>query len=209
MNEHLRKTGIVPVLKITDANKALPLADALYEGGLDILEVTFRTDAAAQAIEKISAAREKVVVGAGTVLSVEQLRRAMESGAKFAVSPGFNRKVAEYALSQNFPFFPGVITPTEVEAALELGYRTLKFFPAESFGGVKTLKSLSAPYSMVSWMPTGGINAQNIADYLSFEKVIACGASCMAEEKLIAAEDYAEITRRARQLCAVRDEVRK
>ncbi len=209
ISDKIRSAGVVPVIRIEDAERAVPLAQVLCRGGLPVLEVTFRTSSAQAAIEKIAKACPDVTVGAGTVLSEEQVERAADSGASFLVSPGSNARVIERALKAGLAVFPGVVTPTEVEAALAFGLKVLKFFPAESFGGVKTLKSLSAPYSSVEWMPTGGINSGNLAEYLSFSKVIACGASCMVKEELLRAGDYAQIERLTAEMAAVRDSVRK
>lgn len=205
----IREAGVIPVIKIEDVGQALPLAQALCRGGLPVLEVTFRTSSAQAAIERIVKACPGATVGAGTVLSEEQVVRAADSGAAFVVSPGSNPRVIERALKAGLAVFPGVVTPTEVENALSFGLKVLKFFPAESFGGVKTLKSLSAPYASVEWMPTGGINGANLAEYLSFSRVIACGASCMVKEELLRAGDYAQIERLASEIAAVRDSVRK
>lgn len=208
MLENMRRAGIIPVIKIEDAQKAQPLAEALSEGGLDCIEITFRTAAAAKAIENIAKNCKNVCVGAGTVLSTEQAQRALDAGAQFIVSPGSNDKVIEYVLKKGVPMVPGVITPTEIENVLSFGLSVMKFFPAESFGGVKTLKSLSAPYANVEWIPTGGINQNNIGDYFSFKKVLACGASCVATDEMIAAGRFDEIKAKALEFTALKNKYR-
>jgi len=187
--------GIVPVVKIDNADDAKPLAKALLEGGLPIAEITFRTEAAEQAIRNITGEFPEMLVGAGTVLNVEQAERAINAGVKFIVSPGFNPKVVQYCIDKNVPITPGCSNPTDIEMALDFGLETVKFFPAEAFGGLKTLKAMSAPYGMMKFIPTGGINAKNINDYLAFNKVLACGGSWMVKSDLTASGNFAEITR--------------
>lgn len=189
----LSQTGIIPVVKLETPESTLPLADALSAGGLPAMEITFRTDCAAEAIMLVSRSRPDIVVGAGTVLTVEQAERAIYSGAQFIVSPGLNPKVVEYCLSKSIPVVPGCVTPTEIEAALSLGLDTVKFFPAEAFGGLKALKALSAPYSGVRFMPTGGISLDNAAEYLAFSKVFACGGSFMVTDSLIKSGSFDKI----------------
>lgn len=190
MVARLRALRILPVIVIEDANDAVPLARALSEGGLPAAEVTFRTAAAADAIRRMVDADPAMLVGAGTVLTPEQARAAREAGASFIVSPGFGPAVVDYCLGEGIPIFPGVATPTEVEAALAKGLKTLKFFPAEPMGGVKFLKAIAAPYGMVAWMPTGGVNRENIRGYLDFKKVVACGGSWMAPSEWISGKQF-------------------
>lgn len=202
MVSQLKQLRIVPVITIQDAKDAVPLGRALSEGGLPCAEVTFRTAGAAEALRRIAAELPDMLVGAGTVLTPEQAREARDAGAKFIVSPGFGPRVVDYCLEHDIPIFPGVCTPTEIEAAMEKGLRTLKFFPAESVGGVPFLKAVGAPYGMVEFMPTGGINAGNIGSYLALKNVVACGGSWMAPPDWIAAGDFDRIreeTRRAVQ----------
>lgn len=197
MNEVLKKIGelgLVPVVKIDNAEDAIPLAKALVAGGLPVAEITFRTAAAEQAIRNISSQLPEVLVGAGTVLNVEQVRKAVNAGAKFIVSPGFNPEVVKYCVDNNIPITPGVSNPSDLDMALNYGLEVVKFFPAEAFGGLATLKALSAPYGMVKFIPTGGINAKNMNDYLSFNKVLACGGSWMVSNELIAKGDFDQIT---------------
>jgi len=181
MDAKLREMGIVPVVKIDDAAQALPLADALTAGGLPCAEITFRTDAAADAIRAIRENRPDMLVGAGTVLTLEQLERAVEAGSQFIVSPGLNPEIVKAAQAAGLPIYPGCATPTEVEAAMTLGLRTVKFFPAEAAGGTVMLSSLAAPYQQIRFMPTGGIDKSNLNPYLALPNVIACGGSFMVK----------------------------
>lgn len=188
MHEILKKIktiGIVPVVKIDNANNAVPLAKALCEGGLPCAEVTFRTDAAEEAIKKISEAYPDMLVGAGTVLTTEQVDRAINAGSKFIVSPGLNPKIVKYCIEKNIPVTPGCSTPSDIEKAIELGLDVVKFFPAEAAGGLSMIKAMSAPYVNIKFMPTGGINAKNLNSYLDFPKIIACGGSWMVSGELI------------------------
>lgn len=187
--------GIVPVIKIKDADKAVPLAKALIEGGLSVIEVTFRTDAAAEAIRRISSECSEMLVGAGTVLTKDQVDTAVKAGAKFIVSPGFNPDTVKYCVSKNIPIIPGCSTCGEMEQAMVLGLTTVKFFPAEASGGAQFLKAVSAPYKSLRFMPTGGIDASNINQYLALPCVSACGGSFMAKEALVDSGDYEAITR--------------
>ncbi len=186
--------GIVPVIKINDVEKAVPLAEALCDGGIPVAEITFRTDAAEGAIARITKKLPKMIVGAGTVLTIEQVDRAVKAGAQFIVSPGLNPKVVEYCVKNGIPITPGCSNPSDIEQALELGLDVVKFFPAEAAGGVKMLKALSGPYGNVKFMPTGGIDEKNINEYLSNSNVIACGGSWMVPERSIAAGDFENIT---------------
>jgi 2-dehydro-3-deoxyphosphogluconate aldolase/(4S)-4-hydroxy-2-oxoglutarate aldolase len=189
----LRRLRIVPVIVIDDPHQAGPLARALLDGGLPCAEITFRTAGAAEALQRIAAEHPDVLVGAGTVLSAEQAARAREAGAKFIVSPGFNPGVVDYCRAHEVPIYPGVCTPTEIEAALERGLKVLKFFPAEPMGGLPFLQAISAPYSGVEFIPTGGIKGGHLASYLAFGKVVACGGSWMAPQAWIAAGEFERI----------------
>jgi len=191
----LAKHVVVPVIAIDSAEAALPLADALLEGGLPVAEITFRTAAAAEVIARIAKERPAMVLGAGTVLTAENLGRAVDAGAKFGVAPGLNQDVVAEAAHRGLPFIPGVITPTEIEQALALGLTLLKFFPAEAFGGLKVIKALSAPYAHagVRFMPTGGVSSTNLPDYLA-EKVVACvGGTWIASREAIAEKKWTQI----------------
>ena len=181
----IEELGIVPVVVLNDVKDALPLADALLKGGLPCAEVTFRTDAAEKAIQIMTKAHPDMLVGAGTVLTVEQVDRAKNAGARFIVSPGFDPEVVDYCIEKQIPVFPGCVTPSEVAQAVKRGLKVVKFFPAEQYGGVATIKALAAPYTGVRFMPTGGISAKNIKDYLACDKVIACGGSWMVKGDLI------------------------
>ena len=159
--------------------KIYSFVQALINGGLPCAEVTFRTDAAEASIAAISKKFPQMFVGAGTVLTTEQVDRAVGAGAKFIVSPGFNPKVVEYCLKKGYPITPGIMTPTELEMALGFGLDVVKFFPAEAAGGLNMIKSMAAPYTQMKFMPTGGISAKNICEYLAFDQIIACGGSWM------------------------------
>ena len=189
----LRQLRVVPVIVIDDAADAVPLAGALADGGLPCAEVTFRTAAAGEALRRIAGERPEVLAGAGTVLTPEQAKQARAAGARFVVAPGFSAAVVDYCLEHEIPVFPGVCTPTEVEAALAKGLRVVKFFPAEPAGGLPYLKAIAAPYGMMEFIPTGGIGAANLAAWLAFKKVVACGGSWMAPGDWIAAKQFDRI----------------
>lgn len=191
--EKISKIGIVPVVVLDDAKDAEPLAKALIAGGLPCAEVTFRTEAAEESIRKMSTAFPEMLVGAGTVLTTEQVDRAVGAGAKFIVSPGLNPKVVKYCIDKGIPVTPGTSNPSDVEAAIELGLDVVKFFPAEAAGGLNMIKSMAAPYTQMKFMPTGGISAKNICEYLAFDKIIACGGSWMVKKELVAAGKFDEI----------------
>ncbi len=192
--QKLYEIGLIPVIKIENPDDAVPLAKALIDGGLPAAEITFRTKCAAEAIRNITTTFPDMFVGAGTVLTTEQVDAAIAAGSKFIVSPGLNPKVVSYCLSKGVPMLPGCSNPSDIEVALELGLTTVKFFPAEAAGGVKMLKAMSAPYGQLTFMPTGGINADNLLDYLKFNKIIACGGSFMVKDDLIREKKWDEIT---------------
>ena len=196
----LKETGIVPVIVLEEIDQAENLAKALREGGVNCAEVTFRAEGADKVIEKMTKAYPDMLVGAGTVLTVDQLERAVAAGAKFCVAPGLNPKVVKRAQELGVPFVPGVATATEIEAALELGITTVKFFPAEQAGGLAYIKAVSAPYPMMRFMPTGGINSNNIFEYLSFPKVVACGGSWIVKGSLLKEHNWAEVTRLCKEV---------
>ena len=197
--DELELLGIIPVVTIDDEKKAVNVAKALCKGGINAAEITCRTDAAIKAIENIATKCPDMLLGAGTVLSQSQFDDAVNAGAKFIVTPGFNPKIIEHAKQKNIPILPGVNNPSDIEAALDMGIKTVKFFPAEASGGLKYIKALSGPYNMMKFVPTGGISLQNISEYISFSKIAACGASFMADKRLIANENYDEITRLAKE----------
>ena len=200
----IARQGVVPVIAIDDAGKALPLADALLAGGLPIVEITFRTAAAAEVIATLARHRPEMTVGAGTVLSPDTLRLAAESGAKFAVAPGLNPRVAEAAASIGMPFIPGVATPSEVEQGLSFGLELLKFFPAGAMGGVKYLNAIYAPYrhTGVKFMATGGIKGEDVPEWLACPAVAAIGGSWIAKSADIAHGLWEEIEARSRAAAA-------
>ena len=183
--EKLNKIGIVPVVVINNVEDAAPLAKALCAGGLPCAEVTFRTAAAKEAIKIMTETCPEMVVGAGTVLNAEQVDAAVEAGATFIVSPGLNPKTVKYCQEKGVPITPGTSSPTDIEQAIELGLDVVKFFPAEQSGGLAKIKAMAAPYVNMKFMPTGGINAKNINEYLAFPKIIACGGSWMVPAKLV------------------------
>ena len=201
--EKIRKMGIVPVVVIENEKDAVPLADALCNGGLACAEVTFRTAAAGEAIRLMKEAHPEMLVGAGTVLTVDQVDRAVQAGAEFIVSPGFDPEIVDYCLEKEIPVLPGCISPSEVAQAVKRGLKTVKFFPAEQAGGVAMIKAMAAPYTGIKFMPTGGINAKNLEDYLSFDKIICCGGSWMVKGELVktgAFDKIKELTAEARNL---------
>jgi 2-dehydro-3-deoxyphosphogluconate aldolase/(4S)-4-hydroxy-2-oxoglutarate aldolase len=191
--QQLRKLRLVPVIVIDDPADAVPLANALAAGGLPCAEVTFRTARAAEALQRISSECPDVLVGAGTVLTPAHAAAARNAGAKFIVSPGFGPAVVDYCLEHDIPVYPGVATPTEIEAVLLKGLSVMKFFPAEPLGGVGYLKAMSAPYGRIEFMPTGGISAANVRAYLSLDQVVACGGSWMAPQAWIAEKQFDRI----------------
>lgn len=191
--EEIGKIGIVPVIALDDERDAKPLAEALFRGGLPVAEVTFRTDAAEESIRIIAKEFPDMLVGAGTVLTIEQADRAVSAGAKFIVSPGLNPKVVSYCVGKNIPVIPGTSNPSDVEAAIELGLDTVKFFPAEAAGGIEMIKAMSAPYGKMKFMPTGGITADNLKEYLDFDKIVACGGSWMVKKDLVSAGSFDKI----------------
>lgn len=199
MTERIRELRLVPVIKIEDAEDAPLLAQALTRGGLPCAEVTFRTAAAADAIRRMKESCPDMLVGAGTVLRPEQVDAALEAGAEFIVSPGLNPRTVKYCQEKGVPIFPGVATASEIEQALELGLSTVKFFPAEANGGLAAIKALSAPYTEIEFMPTGGVNPGNVKDYLAFSRIIACGGTWMVPGNLMAEKRFDEIERLTRE----------
>jgi len=191
--KQFRRMRILPVIVIDDPDDAVPLAQALSEGGLPCAEITFRTPRAAEALRVIAQECPEVLVGAGTVLTPQRAAEACDAGARFIVTPGFNPAVVDHCLEHNVPVFPGVCTPTEVEAALQKGLDVLKFFPAEPMGGASFLKAMSAPYSMVEFIPTGGVNLNNLPTYLALKNVVACGGSWLAPQQWIRAKEFSRI----------------
>lgn len=197
--EELAGYGVVPVVVLNSAEDARPLAEALCRGGLKCAEVTFRTDAAEESIKIMSESFPEMLVGAGTVLTTEQVDRAVAAGAKFIVSPGFDPEVVDYCIDKNIPVVPGTITPSEVAQGVKRGLKLLKFFPAEQAGGLAMIKAMAAPYTMVKFMPTGGINAGNLPDYLACDKIAACGGSWMVKASLVDNKEYDRIEEMTRE----------
>lgn len=206
--EELGHLGVVPVVEIERSEDAVALGRALLTGGLPCAEITFRTEAAEEAIRRIASSLPEIIVGAGTVLWVDQADRAVSAGARFIVSPGLNPKVVDWCIEHEVPVTPGVATPTEIEMALDKGLKILKFFPAEALGGLAMLKAIAAPYGGVKFIPTGGINQDNLADYLAHRSVHCCGGSWLVKAKLISAGRFDEITRLTEEAVAVVRRVR-
>lgn len=209
ITSQISSLGIVPVVVLQDAKDARPLAEALIAGGLPVAEVTFRTDAAEESIRIISEAYPEMLVGAGTVLTISQVDRAVKAGAKFIVSPGFDPEIVDYCLEHQIPVFPGIITPSEAAQAVKRGLEVVKFFPAEQFGGVSTIKAIAAPYTQLKFMPTGGVNAKNLKDYLECNKVIACGGSWMVKGDLIKAGAFDKIQEMTAEAVALVKSIRE
>lgn len=208
LEERFYDYAVVPVVVLNDADDAVPLADALIKGGLPCAEVTFRTDAAEESIRRICESFPDMLVGAGTVLTTEQVERAHKAGAKFIVSPGFDPEIIDYCISIGLPVLPGCITPSEIAQAVKRGLKVVKFFPAEQSGGVAMIKAMAAPYSMVKFMPTGGISTKNLADYLSCDKILCCGGSWMVKEDLIKSGSFDKITDMTREATALASSIR-
>ena len=206
--EKFQKIGIIPVVVLDDAKDAEALGKALMEGGLPAAEVTFRTEAAEESIRIMAEKFHDMLVGAGTVLTTEQVDRAVAAGAKFIVSPGLNPKVVKYCIEKNIPVTPGTQTPTEMEQAIELGLDIVKFFPAEPAGGLKMIKAVSAPYTMLKFMPTGGINAENVKEYLAYDKILACGGSWMVKKDMIKNGEFDKIKEMVAEAAAIVKEIR-
>ena len=206
--EQIQKTGIIPVVVLDDAKDAEPLARALCEGGLPCAEVTFRTEAAEECIRIMSEKFPVMFVGAGTVLTTEQVDRAVAAGAKFIVSPGLNPRIVKYCVEKGIVITPGCANASDMEQALENGLEVVKFFPAEPAGGLNMIKALAAPYVGLKFMPTGGISPKNVRDYLAYNRIIACGGSWMVKNDLVKAGDFAAITEMAKECVQIVKESR-
>ena len=205
LEEQFYEYAVVPVVVLDDADDAAPLAEALVKGGLPCAEVTFRTEAAEESIRIMSEKYPDMLVGAGTVLTTEQVDRAVAAGAKFIVSPGFDPEIVDYCMEKNIPVFPGCVSPSEVAQAVKRGLKVVKFFPAEQAGGLAMLKAMAAPYTMLKFMPTGGINTKNLKEYLGFSKILCCGGSWMVKGDMIKNKEFdkiTEMTREATELAA-------
>lgn len=201
--ERVKSLKLVPVVKLDCAEDAKPLAAALCAGGLPVAEVTFRTDAAEESIRIMKKEFPDMLVGAGTVVNLEQAKKAVAAGAEFIVSPGMSRAVIEYAREQGIAVLPGACTPTEIMMAMELGLEVIKFFPAEQNGGLTTLKALSAPFPTIQFMPTGGIGINNIKEYLAFDKIVACGGSWMVKDAYIKEKRFDKIEQLTKEAVAL------
>ena len=205
LEEQFYEYAVVPVVVLDDAEDAAPLAEALIKGGLPCAEVTFRTEAAEESIRIMSEKYPEMLVGAGTVLTTEQVDRAVAAGAKFIVSPGFDPEIVDYCMEKNIPVFPGCVSPSEVAQAVKRGLTVVKVFPAEQAGGLAMLKAMAAPYTMLKFMPTGGINTKNLKEYLGFSKILCCGGSWMVKGDMIKNKEFdkiTEMTREATELAA-------
>ena len=196
--ERLARAGVVPVVVLDDAKDAVPTANAMVAGGIDVMEITFRTAAAPEAIRAVAENCPDMLVGAGTILNLEQCKLAVEMGAKFIVSPGFDATVVGWCIENNVPVTPGCVTPTEITMAIKRGLKVLKFFPANVYGGLNAMKNLSAPFGGVKFLPTGGVNAANIKEYISAPFIHAVGGSWVCPKDAIKAGDFEKIT----ALCA-------
>lgn len=195
MLQALEERKLVPVVKLDRVEDAKPLAEALCKGGLPVAEVTFRTDAAEESIRIMKEEFPDMLVGAGTVVNAVQAQKALDAGASFLVSPGTNREVIEFAIAHEIPIFPGCCTPSEVMTAMGYGLEVVKFFPAKQYGGLPVIKALAAPFPSMRFMPTGGVNQENIQEFLSFDKIIAVGGSWMVKDSLIKEGKFDEIER--------------
>ena len=205
LEEQFYDYAVVPVVVLDDAEDAAPLAEALVKGGIPCAEVTFRTEAAEESIRIMSEKYPEMLVGAGTVRTTEQVDRAVAAGAKFIVSPGFDPEIVDYCMEKNIPVFPGCVSPSEVAQAVKRGLKVVKFFPAEQAGGLAMLKAMAAPYTMLKFMPTGGINTKNLKEYLGFSKILCCGGSWMVKGDMIKNKEFdkiTEMTREATELAA-------
>jgi len=205
----MKKSGVIPVVVLDDTAQALPTANALLAGGVSVMEITFRTAAAASSIKAVSESCPEMLVGAGTVVTLEQCKQALECGAKFIVSPGFDPEVVSWCVERNIPITPGCVTPTEIMTAMKLGLNVVKFFPAGVYGGLKAMKALAAPFGGVKFIPTGGVDAKNLKEYLEAPFVHAVGGSWLCPKKEIAAGNFDAVTALCREASEIVKEVRR
>ena len=205
----MKKSGVIPVVVLDDTAQALPPANALLAGGVSVMEITFRTAAAASSIKAVSESCPEMLVGAGTVVTLEQCKQALECGAKFIVSPGFDPEVVSWCMERNIPITPGCVTPTEIMTAMKLGLNVVKFFPAGVYGGLKVMKALAAPFGGVKFIPTGGVDAKNLKEYLEAPFVHAVGGSWLCPKKEIAAGNFDAVTALCREASEIVKEVRR
>lgn len=206
MEEQFQELGVVPVVVLNDAKDAVPLAEALMKGGLPCAEVTFRTEAAEESIRLMAEKFPDMLIGAGTVLTTQQVDRAVAAGGKFIVSPGFDAEVVDYCIEKGIPVFPGASTPTEIIQIVKRGLKTVKFFPAEQSGGIAAIKAMASAFTMVKFMPTGGIGTKNLREYLEYDKILCCGGSWMVKADMIKAGEFdkiADLAKEAVELAAV------
>ena len=206
--ERLSSFGIVPVVVLNRSEDAEPLADALCNAGLPCAEVTFRTDAAAESIKIMKEKHPELLIGAGTVLTTEQVDRALDAGAEFIVSPGFDPEIVDYCIAKNVPIVPGCVTPSEVAQGVHRGLEVLKFFPAEQAGGLAMIKAMAAPYTNVKFMPTGGISEGNLASYLECNNIVCCGGSWMVKADMVESGDFSAISEKAKRAVEIVKTVR-
>ncbi len=206
--ERIYKVGLIPVLEIDNVNCAIPVAESLLSGGLSVAEITLRTNAAIDSIRTIANKVSGVLVGAGTVISVQQAQLACDAGAKFLISPGLSEKIIIWALDQHIPIIAGATTPTEIMRAIEIGLTLLKFFPAEAMGGLKTIKAISDPFPQVKFLPTGGIRPENLAEYLNIENIHAVGGSWIAKRQAINEGRFDDIARMAKAARHIAKQIR-
>ena len=206
--KRIRKAGIIPVVVLEDAKDSVPLAKALRDGGIPCAEITFRTEAAEESIRIMTQKYPDMPIGAGTVHTTDQADRAVRAGASFIVSPGFNPRVVKHCINKDIPVIPGCSSPSDIEQAIESGLNVVKFFPAEATGGLKYIKAVAAPYSDILFMPTGGITPDNVRDYLSYDRVIACGGSWMVKSDDIRRKDFRRIRSSVREAREIVEEIR-
>ena len=206
--EQVAACGVVPVVVLDDAEQAVPTAKALLAGGINAMEITFRTAAAKDSIAKVAAEVPEMIVGAGTVINVDQLHDAIDAGAKFIVSPGTSEEVIAEAVKLNVPVAPGVVTPSEIMVGLKYSLKVFKFFPAESYGGLKTIKALCGPFPQIRFIPTGGINQNNAEEYFKNPKIVAVGGSWMVTKDMVVAGDFAGITEKSAAATALFQQIR-
>ena len=197
--QKISEIGIIPVIKLEDTKDAIPLAKALLLADLPAAEITFRANGAEQVIKAMKESVPDLLAGAGTVLTVRQVRTAVEAGAQFIVSPGYDEEVVSYCVSNEIPVFPGCVTPTEIQKALKHGLNVIKFFPASQYGGLDTIKALGGPFPDIRFMPTGGISLNNLDEYMADQRIAACGGSFMVKDSLIREKNWSEITRISRE----------
>lgn len=193
-SEKVYEAGLVPVVVLNNVEDAVPLAKALLKGGINFMEITFRTECAADCISVISKEVPEVVVGAGTVLNADQAKTAVKCGAKFIVSPGIDEETVRWAIENDIPVIPGAVTPTEIMKAISLGLKTVKFFPADVYGGIKAIKALSAPFGLVQFLPTGGVSESNLAEFIGNKSVCAVGGSWVCKKDDVLSHDWDKIT---------------